>query len=92
MSKRMLAHYHHSSNMELKEKKNRSGTKEQRNEILKGWTNLSILAGDIMNSGEMEEEIKRLEAKATYLMDRLQMCYVEVEEWRTQYESLDDEK
>ena len=45
-----------------------------------------------MNSGEMEEEIKRLEAKATYLMDRLQMCYVEVEEWRTKYESLDDEK
>ena len=60
--------------------------------MLKGWTNLSILAGDTMNSGEMEEEIKRLEAKATYLMDRLQMCYVEVEEWRTQYESLDDEK
>ena len=32
-----------------------------------------------MNSGEMEEEIQRIEAKATYLMDRLQMCYVEVE-------------
>ena len=60
--------------------------------MLKGWTNLSILAGDIMNSGEMEEEIKRLEAKATYLMNRLQMCYVEVEERRTKYESLDDEK
>ena len=60
--------------------------------MLKGWTDLSILAGDIMNSGEMEEEIKRLEAKATYLMDRLQMCYVEVEERRTKYESLDDEK
>ena len=45
-----------------------------------------------MNSGEMEEEIKRLEAKATYLMDRLQMCYVEVEERRTKYENLDDEK
>lgn len=60
--------------------------------MLKGWTNVSILAGDIMNSGEMEEEIKRLEAKATYLMDRLQMCYVEVEERRTKYESLDDEK
>ena len=38
-----------------------------------------------MNSGEME-------AKATYLMDTLQMCYVEVEEWRTKYENLDDEK
>ena len=34
----------------------------------------------------------RLEAKATYLMDRLQMCYVEVEESRTKYENLDDEK
>ena len=44
-----------------------------------------------MNSGEMEEEIRRLEAKATYLMDRLQMRYVEVEEWRTKYENLDDE-
>lgn len=60
--------------------------------MLKGWTNLSILAGDIMNSGEMQEEIKRLEAKATYLMDRLQMCYVEGEERRTKYENLDDEK
>lgn len=86
----MLAHYHHSSNMELKEKT--TDPAQKTNEILKGWTNLSILAGNIMNSGEMEEEIKRLDAKATYLMDRLQMCYVEVEEWRTKYESLDDEK
>ena len=42
-------------------------SKEQRNKILNGWTNLSILAGDVMNSGEMEEELKRLEAKATAL-------------------------
>ena len=60
--------------------------------MLKGWTNLSILAGDIMNSGETEEEIQRIAAKATYLMDRLQMCYVEVEERRTKYENLDDKK
>ena len=35
-----------------------------------------------MNSGEMEEELKRLEAKATALMERLQECYGEVDEWR----------
>lgn len=32
--------------------KNRFGSKEQRNKILNGWTNLSILAGDVMNSGD----------------------------------------
>ena len=36
-----------------------------------------------MNSGEMEEELKRLEAKATALVERLQEClYGEVDEWR----------
>ena len=34
-------------------KKNRSVSEKQKNEILNGWTNLSILAGDIMNPGEM---------------------------------------
>lgn len=72
--------------------KNRSGSKEQRNKILNGWTNLSILASDAMNSGEMEEKLKRLEAKATVLMERLQECYGEVEEWRKKYENLEDEK
>ena len=60
--------------------KNRFGSKEQRNKILNGWTNLSILAGDVINSGEMEEELKRLEPKATVLMERLQECYGEVNE------------
>ena len=73
-------------------KKNRSGSEKQRNEILNGWTNLSILAGDIMNPGEMEEEIKRLEAKAADLMERLQTCNVAVEEWRKKYENLEGEK
>ena len=73
-------------------KKNRSGSEKQRNEILNGWTNLSILAGDIMNPGEMEEEIKRLEAKAADLMERLQTCNVEVEEWKKKYENLEGEK
>lgn len=72
--------------------KNRSGSKEQRNKILNRWTNLSILAGDVMNSGEMEEELKRREAKATVLMERLQECYGEVDEWRKKYENLEDEK
>ena len=72
--------------------KNRSGSKEQRNKILNGWANLSILASDVMNSGEMVEELKRLEAKATVLMERLQECYGEVEEWRKKYENLEDEK
>lgn len=35
-----------------------------------------------MNSGEMEEELKRLEAKSTALMERLPECYGEVDEWR----------
>ena len=73
-------------------KKNRSGSEKQRNEILNCWTNLSILAGDIMNPGEMEEEIKRLEAKAADLMERLQTCNVEVEEWRKKYKNLEGEK
>ena len=64
----------------LKKKKNRSGSKEQRNEFLNSWTNLSILASEIMNSGEMEER-KKLEEKATYLVERLQNSNVEVEEW-----------
>lgn len=72
--------------------KNRYGSKEQRNKILNSWTNLSILAGDVMNSGEMEEELKRREAKATVLMERLQECYGEVDEWRKKYENLEDEK
>lgn len=59
---------------------------------MNGWTNLSILASDAMNSGEMEEKLKRLEAKATVLMERLQECYGEVEEWRKKYENLEDEK
>ena len=45
-----------------------------------------------MNSGEMEEELKRLEAKKTVLMERLQECYGEVDEWRKKYENLEDEK
>ena len=40
----------------------------------------------------MEEELKRLEAKATVLMERLQECYGEVNEQRKKYENLEDEK
>ena len=52
-NERTLASYDHSSNWELKGK-NRFGPKEQRNKILNGWTNLSILAGDVMNSGDWD--------------------------------------
>ena len=40
----------------------------------------------------MEEELKRLETKATVLMERLQECYGEVNEQRKKYENLEDEK
>lgn len=72
-------------------RKKQIGSKEQRNKILNSWTNFSILAGDIMNSGEMEE-VKRLEKKARELMKRLQECCVEVKEWRKKYEILEDKK
>lgn len=40
----------------------------------------------------MEEELKRLEAKATVLMERLQECYGEVDKQRKKYGNLEDEK
>lgn len=45
-----------------------------------------------MNFGEMEEKLKRFEVKVIVLMERLQECYGEVEEWRKKYENFKDEK
>lgn len=45
-----------------------------------------------MNFGEMEEKLKRFEVKVIVLMERLQECYGEVEEWRKKYENFEDEK
>lgn len=72
--------------------KNRSGSKKQRNDILNSWTNISILASDIMTPGEMEVEKKRLEELVKDLIERLENSNVEVEEWRKKHENLGEEK
>ena len=73
-------------------KKNRSGSREQRGQILDSWTNIAILASDIMTPGELEAEVRRLEEKVRVLMERLDNLNVEVEEWRRKHEDVEEEK
>ena len=61
---------------------NRKGSKSQRDNFLKKWTCISVLASDVVTAAEMENTISEFKEKLLDMQRRIDDLNIEVEQWR----------
>ncbi len=73
-------------------KLNLKGSKEKRVTFLNNMCKVSILVSDVATAAEMEQDIQRSKMAFQEIQERLDNLNVELEEWKKQFENLEEEK